>query len=96
MPSPWLQRELRALNAGVKKPLAEAAGKYLHARQDAPLSPFAIQRGGIRYQDVSPDAFAKGQFWLSTKREAAWGSGSYAIAPDGKLTVAHFNYDSSG
>lgn len=100
MPSPWLQRELRAMNSTAKPRLADAAGKYLHAEQNAPLSPFAIQSDGIRYGDLSPEDFGPGKygcplFRVSPEKSARWGSGSYAIRPDGTLTPAHFNYDSS-
>jgi hypothetical protein len=87
----------------MKPSLKEAAGKYLHAAQIAPLSPYAIQKEGVRYQDLEARHFSRGEgfyalapaFFVSPEKAAAWGWGSYAIAPDGSLSLACFSYDSS-
>jgi len=94
-PAPWNARMLRALPPKGKPPLARASGLYLHASQNAPLSPFQIQEEGTKYQDLGPGFFASGAFQVSPTCDAPWGAGSYAIASDGTLTLAHFNYDSS-
>jgi hypothetical protein len=100
--SDWLQwaQGSGRLITNAKPRLADAAGKFLHAEQNAPLSPFAIQSDGIRYQDLSAEDFAPGKggrplFRVSPEKGAAWGSGSYAVAADGTLTLACFSYDSS-
>jgi hypothetical protein len=83
-----------------KPTLATVVGKFLHASQTAPLSPYAIQTQGIRYQDLPEAAFAPEPlhpvFRVSSSRDAAWGWGSYQIGEDGSLTLVSFNYDSSG
>jgi hypothetical protein len=79
-----------------KPPLEEVAGKFLHAEQRAPLSPYMIQQKGTSYRDLDPALFELGYFLIKDTSEAGWGWGSYSVAPDGCLKCVHFNYDSSG
>lgn len=79
-----------------KLPLKAAIGKYLHASQNAPLSPYMIDTEGMMYQDLPPEHFADGCFEIKGERFAAWGYGSYLIEPEGELVISDYHYDSSG
>jgi hypothetical protein len=79
----------------VKPSLAAAAGLYLHAQQNAPLSPLHIQNHGTKFQDLDPVDFWSGLFSVRPEAKADWASGSYLVGPDGSLTLSHYHYDSS-
>jgi hypothetical protein len=80
-----------------KPSLSEASGRFLHARQDAPLTPYEVQKNGTKYQDLPAEAFEGRDPRLQVRPggPALWGWGSYEVSPDGTLKLFHYHYDSS-